>query len=128
MITGITNTPKVSYCQNYSQNNITFTAAQRVSKVTNSIVNEAFKQIAQNRAQDKLGQVLSTAKNNVNVCLREISFGKLAELILSNGKFDGKDYAIFTLKRNEKISEIIPETQEMSKRRAQNIVKKYIVG
>ena len=125
MITGITNTPTFSA----RNNNVTFTAApKRVSKITNTVVNEAFKKLAQNRPQNQLGQILATAKNNVNICLREIKFGKVAELILSNGKFDGKDYAIFTLKRGARASEIVPETQEMSKRRAQSTVKKYIIG
>lgn len=128
MITGITNTPNFTQ-QKFYNNNIAFTAdPKRVSKITNAVVNEAFKKLAQNRQQNQLGQVLSTANNNVNICLREVKFGKIAELFLSNGKFDGKDYAIFTLKRGSRASEIIPETQDMSKRRAQNTVKKYIIG
>lgn len=145
MITKITNTPSNLAVANFYAKNecckprknvpafntglaadtVTFTSSQ---KQVDDVVQYAFSKLANSRQGNKLGTVIGTTSDKVDVVLRETVFGKNAELTLHNLKGKGDDnFAIFELSRsNEKPSKIISITNDKANANTTEIVKQHL--
>ena len=100
---------------------VTFTGK---NKQVENVINLAFEKLNQSRKNGKLSEFIGTTKNNINVYLRETSFGKTAELSLSNGKFGKKSFANYEIKRSiSDKPEIINEHRQSAKKAAPIIEK-----
>jgi hypothetical protein len=109
MITNITNTPAF---------------ASKNSQII-KIVDNTFKKLAHNRLSQNR-TYFATAPDNVDIFVSESKLGKQAEISLSNGKFNNKSYAKFTMKRSsEGEVEIIPEDEKMNKSEVLKILARY---
>lgn len=137
MITKITSTPFVSagkfYTNKYSKNNqniyaqkdlktdtVTFTAS---NKQINEAVNLAFQKLNQVRKNGKLANYYGTTKNNINVALRETSYGKTAEVSLSNGNFGTKSFVNYEIIRSAKENSSIISESGKPARNAAKLIK-----
>ena len=84
---------------NLKVDTVSFTGKSTINKLVDETVNLAFEKVQQTKGNPLLRKYLGVTKDNINISIQETDLGKNAILTLSNLNNNGKNYALYELRR-----------------------------